>query len=439
MTSIAANVANVKGQNILSQALQEAGRKIEQIVTQHIYAYFDQVVEQVVGREPYERRQHVDRWLEQQGHCERCGTRQSQQFSRNGTRPRILTFLHFTLHLRLPRVVCQCGGSVKLDFSAILRPYQRLSAEVDQQLQRWAQLSLSLRQMQQELSQFHIGALGLRTILTRLHQLCTQVPTLTAQSVPPILQIDAIWLTQLRPNGQVRRDRKGRRRLVKGRFKRPLFIALGIWPDQERTEIVACQLGQSEDSAAWLAFLTHLEEQGLRGENGLRLVIHDGGGGLCSALLTVYYDEAQQRCLFHKIRNIANALQLPEHLSAKQRRRKRKAILKDFRAIWNAKHYATALRRYLAVFRKYKLSQPQAVAALRRDFRSTLTFYRIQQQFPTWPRRYLRTTSHLERLNRSLRKHARSAGAYHSDAGILAMVAQLAQRRKAPHTANSLP
>ena len=438
MASIAANVADVKGQGILSEALREAGRKIEHIVTQHVYAYCDRVVEQVVGREPYVRRKHVDQWLEQHGRCKRCGTRQSQHFRRNGSRPRTLTFLHFTLHLSLPRVVCDCGGSVGIDFSAVLRPYQRLSDEVDQQLQRWAQLSLSLRQMQELLGQLHIGPLALRTILTRLHQLCAQVPTAMAQNVPPVLQIDAIWLTQLRPNGQVRRDRKGRCRLVKGRFKRPLFIALGVWPDQERTEIVACQLGQSEDSAAWLAFLAQLEELGLRGENGLQLIIHDGGGGLCSALLTVYYDEAHQRCLFHKIRNIANALQFPEHLTAKQRTRKRKAILKDFRAIWEAKHYATALRRYLAVFRKYRLSQPQAVATLRRDFRSTLTFYRIQQQFPSWPRRYLRTTSHLERFNRSLRKHARSASAYHSDAGILAMIARQAQRKKTPHTTSSL-
>jgi hypothetical protein len=439
MASIAAKVADVKGQSILGQALEEAGRKVEEIVTRHVYAYFDQVVERTVGRAPYVRRQPMDRWLEQHGRCKRCGTRLSQHFRRNGSRPRTLTFLHFTLHLSLPRVVCDCGGSVSIDFSEILRPYQRFSDEVHQQLQRWAQLSLSLRQMQEELSQLHIGALGLRTILTRLHQLCAQVPTITTQNVPPVLQIDAIWLTQLRPNGQVRRDRQGRRRMVKGRFKRPLFIALGVWPEQGRTEIVACQLGQSEDSAAWLAFLTQLEELRLRSENGLQLIIHDGGGGLCSALLTVYYGEAHQRCLFHKIRNIANALHFPEPMTAKQRSRRRKAILKDFRAIWDAKRYLTALRRYLAVFRKYRLSQPQAVATLRRDFRNTLTFYRIQQLFPTWPRRYLRTTSHLERLNRSLRKHARSAAAYHSDAGILAMIARQARHKHPTHSVGQRP
>ena len=40
-------------------------------------------------------------------------------------------------------------------------------------------------------------------------------------------------------------------------------------------------------------------------------------------------------------------------------------------AIWQAKQYHTALRRYLAVCRQYRHSQPAAVATLRRDFRLT--------------------------------------------------------------------
>jgi hypothetical protein len=32
-----------------------------------------------------------------------------------------------------------------------------------------------------------------------------------------------------------------------------------------------------------------LEAQGIRGENGLKLIIHDGGSGLRSALRTVYF------------------------------------------------------------------------------------------------------------------------------------------------------
>lgn len=115
----------------------------------------------------------------------------------------------------------------------------------------------------------------------------------------------------------------------------------------------------------------------------------------------------------------------------------RRSILKDFAAIWDAKEYATALHRYLHVVRQYRTTQPKAVATLRHDFRSTLTFYQLAKLHPAWPRSLLRTTSHIERFNRRLRRRIRSANAYHSDAGILAVVAQEAdhvfQAGKHPH------
>jgi transposase-like protein len=197
-----------------------------------------------------------------------------------------------------------------------------------------------------------------------------------------------------------------------------------LWPDSGRLELLAWQLGQDESLDTWLAFLTDLEERGVRGQNGLRLLIHDGGAGLCAALQEVYFNAAQQRCLFHKLRNIADAIQTPDILTGQQRRRQHRAILKEFRAIWQAERYTTTLRRYLQVVRHYRTSQPQAVTTLRRDFRLTLTYFRIEQEHPDWPRRFLRTTSRLERFNQSLREHFDVARAYHSDAGILAVVAQ---------------
>jgi transposase-like protein len=306
----------------------------------------------------------------------------------------------------------------------LLRPYQRIWDDVDAQIQRWGALAVSLRQMRKELAHLHIGPLALRTLNQRLHQLVDLPPDGKPTDVPPILQIDAIWLTLLRPNGKVRRDRKGRKRAVKGRVKCPLLIAMGVWPDTDRCEILLWHLGTSEDAEEWVTFLSLLEAQGIRGENGLKLIIHDGGSGLCSALQTVWFDAEQQRCLFHKLRNIYQAIHVSKELTPKQRRRRRKAIFKDFHAIWQARRYDTVLRRYLKVVRAYRHSQPEAVATLRRDFRSTITYYHMERKFPTWERKHLRTTSRLERFNRRIRRRARAANAYHSDQGVLAMTAQ---------------
>jgi len=313
---------------------------------------------------------------------------------------------------------------VKIDFGDLLRPHQRIGADVDAQIQRWGSMAVSLRQMRAELAHMSIGPLALRTLNERLHYLATLDSNREAQDVPPILQVDAIWVTLLRPNGEVRRDRKGRLRPVKGRVKVPILIAMGLWPDSDRCEILLWQLGESESAEEWVKFLKVLEAQGIRGQNGLKLIIHDGGKGLCSALQTVWFDAEQQRCLFHKLRNIYKAIRLPENLSDKQGRRHRKKVLKDFQEIWEAHRYETMLRRYLKVVRTYRHSQPEAVATLRRDFRLTITYYELEKEFPTWERRYLRTISRLERFNRRLRRRIRAANAYHSVTGVNAMTTQ---------------
>jgi hypothetical protein len=317
---------------------------------------------------------------------------------------------------------------VRIDFGELIRPYQRIGADVDVQIQRLGGIAVSLRQMREWFGQLRIGPLALRTLTQRLHLLTDLDPNREAEDIPPVLQVDAIWITLLRANGRFRRDRKGRKRPVKGRFKVPIMIAMGVWPDSERREILLWRMGENEGAEEWVKFLEILEAQGIRGENGLNLIIHDGGKGLCSALQTVWFDAEKQRCLFHKLRNIARAIHLPDGLTRKEQTRHRKKILKDFKQIWEAHRYGTALRRYLKVVRLYRDTQTEAVATLRRDFRATVSYYPLEKQFPSWQRKNLRTTSHLERFNRNIRRRTRPANAYHSDAGVTAMMAQVVRQ-----------
>jgi len=425
MARIPETCAPVNARSVFEAALDEAVQTLCQTIGARITALLVAIVSYVVGRPHHVRRVHVPAWLRREGRCCRCGSKRSRCFSRNGFRPRqpLLT-LWGEVPLELPRVRCQCGGSVQVDFGEVFRPYQQIGADVDAQIQRWGGMATSLRQMRRELEHTYIGPLALRTLNQRLHLLAKLDPHREAEDVPPILQLDAIWITLLRPNGQVCQDRKGRKRAVKGRFKVPVLIAMGVWPDGDRCEILSWYQGESESAEEWVKFLEGLEAQGIRGQNGLKLIIHDGGLGLCSALQTVWFDAQQQRCLFHKLRNIAKAIRLPETLSTTERKRRRKKIMKEFRHIWEARRYETMLRRYLRVVRTYRHTQPEAVATLRRDFRMTVTYYALEEEFPTWQRRHLRTTSRLERFNRRLRRRTRSANAYHSVVGLTAMITQ---------------
>jgi len=428
MTSILESCVPVNAQQVFEAQVDEAVQHLCQTLGARLSAILVATVKHIVGREHAVRREKVARDLVRPGRCCRCGSTRSQDFSRNGYRPRkpLLTTWG-EVPFELPRVCCQCGGSVRLDFGELLQPYQRIGGDVDAQIRRLGSLAVSLRQMQGWFGQLRVGTLALRTLHDRLQLLTDLDPQQESVTVPPILQVDAIWVTLLRPNGQVRRDRKGRKRAVKGRYKVPIMIAMGIWPESGRREILLWGMGKDESAEAWTEFLGTLEAQGIRGAEGLQLLIHDGGTGLCAALQTVWFNAAQQRCLFHKLRNLSRVLHLPDGLTAAQKKQQRHKILRDFRHIWEAPRYETMLRRYLHVVRTYRATQPEAVATLRRDFRATVTYYALEQQFPGWERKYLRTTSHLERFNRNVRRRVRAANAYHSDSGVKAMLAQVVQ------------
>jgi putative transposase len=429
MARIPETCAPVNARTLFEAQLDEAVQRLCQTIGARLTALLVAIVSHIVGRGHYIRRTKVPKRFRREGKCCRCGSTQSRRFSRNGFRSREpLVTMWGEIPFEVPRVRCQCGGSVKIDFGGLIRPHQRIGDDVDVQIQRLGGIAVSLRQMREWFGQLYIGPLALRTLNKRLHLLMNLDPNREAEDVPPVVEVDAIWVTLLRWNGEVRRDRKGRKRPVKGRFKVPIMIAMGVWPDSDRREILLWRVGENEGAEEWVKFLEILEEQGIRGENGLKLIIHDGGKGLCSALQTVWFDAAQQRCLFHKLRNIAKAFHLPDGLTAKQRKRRRKKIMKDFKQIWEARHYETALRRYLKVVRAYRDTQPEAVATLRRDFRATVTYYALEKQFPSWERKKLRTTSHLERFNRNVRRRTRPANAYHSDPGVAAMMSQVVRK-----------
>jgi transposase-like protein len=424
MRSLLPDRRHVNGHTLIEGAIADAHRALLDQIGHEIGVQLVAAAEHVLGRAPYERRGHVPYYVEQPRACPQCGAVQSQRFSRNGSRPRHVLTRWGEVLLRWPRFVCTCGGSITLDLADWLRPYQRIGSDVDALIQRLGALGLSLRALQRELSHSYLGVLGLRTLLKRLHQLQALTPGADERTTPPVLQLDAIWFTQLCATGQWRTDRKGRRRPVKSRRKRCLLIALGVWPESDHQEVLAWQLADSEDLESWLPFLSQLEAQGLCGETGLEVIIHDGGSGLCAALDTIHFDAVQQRCLFHKLRNIWQAISVADDLPTAERQRQRRAIFRDFVAIFHAKQRTTVLHRALKVVQKYRDSQPKAVATLRRDFRATIAYFWLQAAHPTWPRRYLRTTSRLERFNRRLRRRIRCANAYHSDAGVLAMIAQ---------------
>ena len=406
-------------EQVAHSALQSASTTINRALEQH--------VDERLKRRPYVRRRGV------RGtdilHCQQCGSRVRGHFSRNGYRRRGLTLVIGPIQIALPRLRCRCGGSVSLNWPD-LRPRQRLGADCTALVHHWSKLGYSLRQIKAELDAGVGTSVGLRSLNDRLHQLAAQLPAWQTRwlgDVPPVVMLDAIWVTMVEPTEQWQRDPLKRRRRVKARCKLPVMIALGVWPETGRHAVIDFEIGTGpgEDRDSWLRLLNRLEMRGLRPETGLQLFIHDGGTALIAALKELFPDVAHQRCVFHKLRNLLRAIVPPAQSSKEERRTYVRDIIRQAARIWQASTYEEALRRYRRFRHRWLTEQPVMVATLDRDFADTLTFYLVWNRNRLWPMSFLRTTSLLERTNRTIRRRLRGAGAYHSRTGLLAMLAQV--------------
>ena len=143
---------------LYEQLLQSLKEKSREALNQKLV----EKVTEALGRDFHQRRDKTKggRGLMQ---CQRCGTRFWRQFSRNGYRARYLEIALGRLKIELPRVVCQCGGSVRLNLAG-LKPWQRWGDDVAQLVQHWSALGYSLRQMQQQLQDSWQSGIGLSSL-----------------------------------------------------------------------------------------------------------------------------------------------------------------------------------------------------------------------------------------------------------------------------------
>jgi putative transposase len=396
-------------------------QKLCEIVKQEVEQQLEKDVSQCLYRSHHERRSGIKRYS--QAYCQSCGSQEARRFMRNGHRKRQIVTSYGVVTFWMPRVVCECGGSVKIPFS-ILQPYQQIWEDVLIQIDRWADLGLSLRQMQDEIGEQVGTQVGLGTLNKQVQNVETS-PAIELTSVPPVIMLDAIWLTLLEDRGETQMDSLERHRSLKTGRKVCVLVALGLYPQTGRWGILGWELADAESQEAWEKLLLPLEARGLYRQRGLELFIHDGGSGLIAALNFLYPKIPHQRCAFHKLRNLWQALQPPEGLSRQEKRGFKADVIRKTAQIFDAVNLEHAQHIRDNIVQEYRDSQPNFVATLQRDWHETIAFYQVLRRFPHWRRTALRTTSLLERVNRMLRRLFRPAGAFHSITGLLAAVARV--------------
>jgi hypothetical protein len=297
------------------EVVKELTQEVKEVVKRYAECWFERKLEaellRWLGREPYVRRDRLSgRRLPVS--CPQCGSSYLRDFSRNGRRRRHLLTQYGLLEIWLPRVRCQCGGSVPIPFEVLPR-WRHVWHDLQWQVQDWADKALSLRQMQQDLAQTLDTSMGLRTLNEWVHDI-RELPKASHpfSTVPPVVLLDAIWVTQLVDQETTCSDSLGRVRPVKKKQRGAVLIALGVWPHTGRYHILDWELAAGESGAEWDKLLGRLIRRQLWQTRGLQLLVHDGGSGLKAALQRWYHEVPSQRCVFHKLRNVWQAIVVPD-------------------------------------------------------------------------------------------------------------------------------
>ena len=415
------------------QVMENIAWALPGIIGQMLNKHLEMEITRFLGRGHYQRRGHAKR-KETQVKCSRCQSRERQKFRRNGDYRRGLVTKYGHTQLGMPQLKCECGGNVRFDFQTI-RVRQRFGVDVQVFVQKEYQAGQSYRQIQVKLEECLHSSVGLRTLnkqVLAVGEGAKTCQTWEKGDAPPVVRFDGIWLTVMFETGEVRRDQLGRFRPVKQAKKIPILAAQGVWPATGRTELIAWIQAEGEDEKSWQTFMERLWESGLTPENGLKLVISDGGTGFEAAYQNVYWSVLRQRCVFHKLQNLAHALKLAHDVDPHAKKKFSTDFLRSAARIWQAEDKTQAIHLYQAFCEKWQKTQPKAIQTLQCDFEATLAFYDAQEYAETkgehWPAHFLRTTSPLERMFREFRRRFRQAVLFHSNAGLLAATAQIAAR-----------
>lgn len=259
----------------------------------------------------------------------------------------------------------------------------------------------SVRQMQERWRASVEGRVGRRTLTERITQsepLATMRHTATLTQVPPVLQLDGMWVTIQQSQEMITPDTRQRQRKQRRGKKRVILVALGFWPDGRR-EILDGQVASSEDHQEWEVLVQRLWEHGCGPENGWRLVVRDGSGGLGEAFALVSGTTVpEQRCLFQKRQHVSKKARTER--TGKENQESRKQLMEQAAAMSQAHTASEAQGRRARWAEQWREQAPESVATLERDVTHTLVFSSIPGLDVTW----MRTTSLLERTNRERRR-----------------------------------
>jgi len=277
--------------------------------------------------------------------------------------------------LKVPRIEDSCT-----EFQ-IFDKYERRRADVDAAIGRLFLQGVSTRRLRtiaRELFGQEVSATTVSKTASYLDEELTHYQTRALTDDFPFLFFDGI--TQ-----KVREI---------GVEKKVMLCALGLREDGSK-EMLSFRLVDQEDADSWKAFLVDIKSRGLQGK-AIKLITTDGNPGLIKAVKDIYPFLKVQRCIVHKLRNVA----------VKLKRVHLKPCMAEAKGIFNAPSRREAIKRFKEWKEKWQVEEERAVRCLEKDLHNCLHYYSFPREW--WKK--IRTTNILEREFREVRRRTRPMG-----------------------------
>jgi putative transposase len=350
-----------------------------------------------------------------QAHADQVDQAGHRLVVRNGHhQPREVTTAAGAVPVRAPRVndkrVDPASGERRRFSSAILPAWSRKSPRVAEVLPLLYLHGLSTNDFAPALTQFLGSEAGLSA--ATINRLTSQwQDEATAFNKRSLTDTDYVycWVDGIHLGVRLEQD------------KVCLLVMIGVRADGTK-ELIALADGHRESSESWADLLRSCKRRGMRAPV---LAVGDGALGFWAAVRDVFPDTREQRCWFHKIANVLNALPKSAQPGAK-------AALAE---IWQAgdKEHAQAAAEAFAA--EYGAKWPKAAAKITDDLDVLLEFY----DYPADHWVHLRTTNPIESTFATVRLRQRVTKGPGSRAAGIAMAFKLIEAAQARWRAVNAP
>ena len=190
-------------------------------------------------------------------------------------------------------------------------------------------------------------------------------------------------------------------------ISKALMIGLAINENGKR-EIVGFELYSCENKDNWYDFFMRLQSRGLK---GLKMITSDAHEGILHGIRRVFPDVPWQRCQFHFAKNIVE--KAPKKYQA--------GLRMELSAMFQSASIKEARKKREAILKEYAEIAPNAMECLDLGFESAMTVF----CFPESIRKLVRTSNHIERVNKELKRRSNAIGVFPNGGSVIRLMGTL--------------